>query len=157
MKTFTVHEPPSPSTDRIEHADQLEFVKDGFSRLTAIFPPLGFAANGLWLAIAGYVAAVLLLVGLGKLIGASDDVVGPFLLALHIYLGLELHTIKSWWLDRNGWRTLGSVSGKDLEECERRFFENWTPDQPAAPSSLAPRSPKAGLPRTVGWPFSAKA
>lgn len=152
MKTFTIHEPPAPSPDGIEHADQLEFVKDGFSWATAVFPPLGFAINGLWLPIAGYVAALLVLEGLGQLVGTSDDVMGLLVFALHVFLGFELHTLKSWWLDRKGWRILGAATGKTLEDCERRFFEDWTPDQPATAAPALARPPKVGLPRTVGWP-----
>ena len=41
-----------------------------------------------------------------------------------------------WALERRGWRTLGSVSGKTAAECERRFFEAWLPGQPI----IAPRA-----------------
>ena len=39
MLTFTVHEPPNPPADRIERADKLVFVKDGFSWMAALFAP----------------------------------------------------------------------------------------------------------------------
>lgn len=47
MVTYTVHEPPHPSADRVDRADELRFIKDGFSWLTALVPPLGLAAKGL--------------------------------------------------------------------------------------------------------------
>jgi hypothetical protein len=49
---------------------------------------------------------------------------------VHFLIGLESSTIRRWTLDRNGWRTVGSVVGRNWAECERRFFEAWLPDQP---------------------------
>ena len=40
MLTFTVHEPPSPPPDRLERAESLVFVKDGFSWTAALFGPV---------------------------------------------------------------------------------------------------------------------
>jgi hypothetical protein len=51
-------------------------------------------------------------------------------LALHILVGFEADTLRRWSLDRRGWTMLGSVSGKNAAECERRFFNQWLPDQP---------------------------
>ncbi|MGA8628482.1 MAG: DUF2628 domain-containing protein, partial [Pseudolabrys sp.] len=59
--TYTVHEPPAPEADRVDRGSELEFVKDGFSWLTAICPPLGFLANGLWLFAIAYIVAASLL------------------------------------------------------------------------------------------------
>ena len=61
MVTYTVHEPPAPEADRVDRGSELEFVKDGFSWLTAICPPLGFLANGLWLFAIAYIVAASLL------------------------------------------------------------------------------------------------
>lgn len=131
MVTFTVHEPPAPPADRIDRADALQFVKDGFSWLTALFPLLGFAQQSLWLAAAGYVVA---LAGLGALLNAlavDPAWIALLVTALNIYLGFELSTVKRWTLDQGGWRTLGTVTGRSIAECERRFMESWLPAQPA--------------------------
>ena len=55
MLTFTVHEPPNPPADRIERADKLVFVKDGFSWMAALFAPLWMLVHRLWWALLGYV------------------------------------------------------------------------------------------------------
>ena len=46
MLTFTVHEPPNPPADRIDRAESLVFIKDGFSWIAALFAPLWLLATG---------------------------------------------------------------------------------------------------------------
>ncbi len=133
--TFTVHEASAPPADRVDRADALEFVKDGFSWLTAIFPPLGFAGQSLWLPLTAYAVGVSALVaGLGA-VALDPAWISLIVTALNIYLGFELSTIKRWSLDQDGWRMLGTVTGKNLDECERRFMESWLPSQPTMTTS----------------------
>ncbi len=61
MLTFTVHEPPNPPADRIERADRLVFVKDGFSWMAALFAPLWMLVHRLWWALLGYIVAIVAL------------------------------------------------------------------------------------------------
>ena len=51
-------------------------------------------------------------------------------LALSLLIGFEAGTLRRWSLDRRGWSTLGAVSGRNAEDCERRFFDMWLPTQP---------------------------
>lgn len=158
MMTFTVHEPPAPDSDRVDRADKLEFVKDGFSWLTAISPPLGFIAKSLWIAAFAYIVLVSAVAWLLAKLGVGQSWIGLVMLALNVYLGFEISTLKRWSLDRAGWKTVGVVMGRSLPECERRFFEGWLPEQPviAAPKSPGPASGRRhgnGVP----WPFGSRA
>lgn len=161
MVTYTVHEPPTPEADRIDRGVELEFVKDGFSWLTAICPPLGFIANGLWLfAVAYLVAATALAWGLAAL-KVDAQWISLLFIMLGIYLGFEISTLKRWMLEQTGWQTLGVVTGRSIEDCERRFFESWLPAQPII-SARAPGEvglPPAAPPRRGSrfWPFGARA
>lgn len=130
MVTYTVHEPPHPSADRVDRADELRFIKDGFSWLTALVPPLGLAAKGLWIPLILFCVAIGLVSALLSAIGADASWTGLVLTAIGLYLGFEVSTIERATLDRAGWRMLGTVSGRNIDECERRFFESWLPDQP---------------------------
>ncbi len=40
-------------------------------------------------------------------------------------IGLEASTLRRFTLRRRGWRNVGVVSGDDLEDAERRFFDAW--------------------------------
>jgi hypothetical protein len=130
MLTFTVHEPPDPPADRIERADRLLFVKDGFSWMAALFAPLWILMHRLWWALLGYVLAVAALHSLQFLGGFSESTTGLMTFALNLLVGFEADTLRRWALDRKGWHMLGSVSGRTVDECERRFFDGWLPSQP---------------------------
>ncbi len=161
--TYTVHEPPETAADRVDRASDLLFVKDGFHWLTALCPPFGMLIKRLWLELLGYVLIVSAIAGLLGWIGINASWIALLVMAFNFYLGFEVSSLERSHLDRNGWRTLGSVTGRNLAECERRFFETWLPDQPiitAAKSHPLHASPGltglSGRPGG-GWPFGAKA
>ena len=161
MVTYTVHEPPAPEADRVDRGAELEFVKDGFSWLTAIFPPLGFLANGLWLLAIAYLVAASLIGYVLTALKVDQNWIGLLFLMLNIYLGFEISTLKRWMLEQTGWQTLGVVTGRSIADCERRFFESWLPAQPIIAKTVAADS--AGLPTAQPrrgsrfWPFKSRA
>lgn len=160
MVTYTVHEPPVPEADRVDRGTELEFVKDGFSWLTAICPPLGFLANGLWLVAIAYLVAASLLAYVLNAMSVDPSLTGLLFLTLNIYLGFEISTLKRWMLEQTGWQTLGVVTGKSIAECERRFFESWLPAQPILASGMpgaSGRSEAAPRRNSRFWPFGSKA
>ncbi|MBR2535002.1 MAG: DUF2628 domain-containing protein [Hyphomicrobium sp.] len=130
MQTYTVHEPPNAGADRIDRASELRFVKDGFAWTTAIFPPLGFAMSQLWIPLVAYLVLVGAAASALSKLGVSEGAISIFVMALQIFLGFEHSTLQRYMLERDGWTMLGTVSGKSLAECERRFFEQWLPSQP---------------------------
>jgi hypothetical protein len=161
VATYTVHEPPEPGSDRIDRGAELEFVKDGFSWLTAIFPPIGLLAKGLWLALIAYLVGIGLLVWLLETLKVDGQWIGLVVSMIGIYLGFEASTLKRWKLERAGWRTLGVVNGRSIAECERRFLEGWLPGQPviagASTSAKRESSLENGLGKSRVWPFGSKA
>lgn len=130
MATYTVHEAPNPSADRVDRADELRFIKDGFSWLTALLPPIGLAARQLWLPLAAYLAATLALGLLLQTLGVDMQWIALIMSAIGLYLGFEISSLERLMLHRAGWRMLGSVTGRNIGDCERRFFETWLPEQP---------------------------
>lgn len=156
MQSYTVHVPANAKADRIERAEQMLFVYDGFSWLTALFPLIGLIANRLWLFALIYVTAVTgAVIALDK---AGTDPAWLTLggLALNFLLGFEISSLRRWWLEQAGWEMVGTVSGKTLAECERRFFESWLPDQPVLTMAS---SMKSGAPPPLPfsgrrWPFA---
>lgn len=130
MVTYTVHEPPEPSADRIDRGAELRFVKDGFSWMTAVFPPFGLALSQLWLPLVAYIVFV----GVGSValtaLGVTENWVSLAVFAVNVFMGFEHSTLQRWTLDQAGYQMLGTVTGKTLDDCERRFFEGWLPAQP---------------------------
>ena len=157
MVTYTVHEPPDPGSDRADRGVELEFVKDGFSWLTAICPPIGFLANGLWLFALAYLVGAAALGWALSALKLDPQMTGVVFLMINIYLGFEISTLKRWMLEQTGWQALGVVTGKSIAECERRFFESWLPAQPIiASESGMPGA--AAVPRRGSrfWPFGGR-
>jgi len=130
MLTFTVHEAPIPPADRIDRAERLAFVRDGFSWTAALFAPVWLLAHRLWWPFAGYVAAegAIELIRQSGLLHPGWTTLAAT--AMSLLIGLEAGTLRRWSLDRRGWTTLGAVSGRNAEDCERRFFDMWLPTQP---------------------------
>lgn len=138
MMTYTVHEPPGASADRIERAEALVFVRDGFSAFAAFLTPFWMLANRLWLALAAYVAAVLLVGALIAVLGVGENIAGSLMFAGHLIVGFEADAIRRWSLGRQGYAMIGSVTGRTTDDCERRFYETWLKDQPFLTPSTRP-------------------
>lgn len=169
MMTCTVHEPPKALADRTDRAETLVFVKEGFSWGAALLTPFWAIASRLWLFFVLYLAAMIA-VGLGlKWLRVEDSSAATSLiLAIHLVIGLEASQIRRWTMRRRGWRTLGSVNGRNMDDCERRFFDDWLPSQPLirvgalspdaddravayAAAPLPPMPPPALADRAGGW------
>ena len=147
MLTFTVHEPPNPPADRVDRAEGLVFIKDGFAWFAALFAPLWLLMHRLWWALLGYVALAAALQFAQKFGVLTENTTGLMMLGLNLLIGFEAGTLRRWALDRKGWSMLGAVSGRTVEECERRFFDGWLPSQPI----LKPSADQAAPPRRR-WP-----
>jgi len=130
LRVYTVHEPADPPADRVDRAEALRFVRDGFSWAAALFAPLWMIARRLWLALVVYLIGVGALGILLSAIGASDEIRTVVLLAVHVLIGFEADEIERWTLARNGWQTIGSITGESALDCERRFLDAWLPNQP---------------------------
>jgi hypothetical protein len=127
VSAFTVHEPPQAGGTKLERAESLLFVRDGFSWRAALFGPFYLLVRGEWLALAAYAAAALILSAILSLSGAKPDWFAWVFILLNVMTGFEVSELKRWSLGRRGWQEIASVSGRGQEEAERRFFEAWLP------------------------------
>lgn len=138
MLSFTVYEPPDAPADRLDRAESLAFVKEGFSWVASAFTPFWLIANRLWLLLVFYLAGMVLLQTGMTMMGIGQRPVALAMIALHLLIGLEADTLRRWTLERTGWHFVGTVNGRNVDECERRFFESWLPRQPLiAPAALS--------------------
>ncbi|MGE0700101.1 MAG: DUF2628 domain-containing protein [Hyphomicrobiaceae bacterium] len=155
MQTFTIHEASDHPSDRLERAERLIMVKDGFSLAAAVLTPFWMIAHRLWLALLAYVAFLGVFELAVWLTGLDQQVAGWIVLGAHLLVGFEADSIRRWSLGRRGYRLVGSVSGRDWEECERRFLESWLKEQPlfagAAASRYASSEPGRNLGRLAPW------
>ena len=140
MVIFNVHEPPNVSANRLESAEQLVFVKDGYAWLAALVPPLWLLWKRMWLEFAIYAGSTGLLVWLLTSAGATN-VSNALLLIIQIVFGFEAGALYSASLERRGWRLVGTVSGRNAEDAERRFLEAWLPTRTEIPQTVGSVDP----------------
>lgn len=144
--------------DRFEPAVrpvQARFVKDSFSWLAFLFPPLWLIANRMWVVL---LLTALVVGGIVTAVAAIDPrAAAAVAVALMLWFGFEARALKRWALARRGWTLTGVVEGTRFRNAERRYFSArssgksaaganaWTPPQAAVPPT--PR-PKTGLQET---------
>ena len=155
MPVYTVHAPVATDAS-IVAADRFAFVRDGFHFWAMVFGPLWLLAHRLWLALLGWIVAIVV-IDLGMIaLGAGGMAV---LLAnglIALLTGFEAASLQRWTLSRGNWRQLDVVVGDDEEAAERRFFDRWTARQ-RGPATINWRPNAAAPPPTrdiPGQPFS---
>ena len=136
MIVYTVHEPSAPVADRVDRAEALLFIRDGFSWMAAIFGPFWMLANGLWLVSFLYIAGVAVLELVLNASGLDAGWGALSSIAINIALGFEAASLRRWTYERRGWRLVGTVAGRTRAEAERRFFEAWLPGEPLIRPSM---------------------
>lgn len=122
MAIYLVHEPVAAKPGR-STADRAVFVKDRFSWGAFLFGPAWLLLRGQWLVLLIYIAALGgLLLGLAVYAPAGLAYAPWFVFCFHLLLGFEATSIRSATLNRWGRPMTGVVAGKDLDDCERRYF-----------------------------------
>ena len=133
MVVFNVYEPPDAAGSRDERAEQLVFVRDGFHWWAALVPAVWFLAKRLWLELIAFIAIVAVVSWGLEALGVTSVVSGTLFLILQIVIGFEAGFIEAAALERGGWRFQGTVTGRNLDDCERRFLATWLASQPSEP------------------------
>jgi Protein of unknown function (DUF2628) len=125
MSVYTVHEPPRRVGAAASDMERFAFVRDGFSWWAFLLAPLWMLRHRMWLVLIGYVAVVGLIEIPVRLSGAPALATSVIGILLGLLVGLEAGSLRRFTLGRRGWKNLGVVSGDDLEDAERRFFDTW--------------------------------
>jgi uncharacterized protein DUF2628 len=125
MPIYTVHAPVAASMD-VRATDRFTFVRDGFHFWAFALGFVWLAWHRLWLALIGWVVAIVVIDGALTLLGAGGITIFGVNVALSLLLGFEAATLQRWTLSRGNWRQLDIVVADDEESAERRFFDRWT-------------------------------
>jgi hypothetical protein len=152
VPTYTVHE-PQPAADTLdERATRLIFVKEGFAWLAFLAPFLWLLFNRLWREILVYILVTTGIFVLVRYAGGNNAAAGWIMLLINFAFGLEARNIYRAALARKGYAVVGVVTGRDLEDSERRFLSEWLPSANAAPpeSTVAEPTPMIGARMATG-------
>jgi len=152
MAVYTVHAPLTQAGD-LPGPDRMVFVRDGFHLWAALFGPLWFLAQRLWL---GFVIDVVVLAALAAaivLLRVDADDASLVVLLVMLLTGFEAASVKRWACSRGGWRLVDVVVAKDLDAAEHRFFARWNDSRgiggPAPPTDRG--APPPVRPSTAGF------
>lgn len=139
MPTYTVHE-PHPLADTLdERATRLVFVKEGFAWLGFIAPLIWLLYNRLWREVLILIVIFAASMALVRYAGGNATASGWVMLLINVVFGFEARNIFRRALARKGYEVIGVVTGRDLEDSERRFLSEWLPTAKSAPP--APSAP----------------
>src|SRR3984885_13252037 len=125
MSVYTVHEPPPRAGAAASDVERFAFVRDGFSWWAFLLAPLWMLRHRMWLVLIGYVVVAGLIEIPVRMSGAPAFAASLIGILLGLLVGLEAGTLRRFTLNRRGWKNLGVVSGDDLEDAERGFFDAW--------------------------------
>jgi hypothetical protein len=116
MPSYVVMEPPG----RSEKVDTTAFVRDGFTWLGLLVPPLWLAWNRLWIeaALAFIVMGALSMLGQRLGLGLAGSLLS---LLVSLYVGLEGQGLRIAALRRRGWHEWGVVQAGQLDDADLRY------------------------------------
>jgi len=145
MAVYTVHQAPT-RTGAASAAERFVFVRDSFSWWAFLLAPLWMLRHRMWLVLLGYVVICGGIEAALVRFGASRAAVALVGLLISLLVGLEASTLRRFTLRRRGWSNVGVISGHDLEDAERRFFDAWLRESRAhnSPASATPSGPASG-------------
>jgi Protein of unknown function (DUF2628) len=125
MPVYTVHAPILASLG-VRATDRFAFVRDGFHFWAFVLGVVWLAWHRLWLALLGWIVAVVAIDIAMTALGSSEMAVFLADVLLALLLGFEAASLQRWTLSRRNWRQLDIVVADDEESAERRFSDRWT-------------------------------
>lgn len=149
MSVYTVHEPPLRAAEASPDPERFAFVRDGFSWWAFLAAALWMLWHRMWLVFVIYLAVIVGVEAALRYAGASGVVVAVVGFFISFLVGIEAGTLRRFALARRGWKNVAVISGDDVEEAERRFFDVWVreaPRQRGAPPAQSPPTPAPRVP-----------
>ena len=154
MPVYTVHAPRANGVD-FRATDRFTFVRDGFHFWAMLLGPFWLIWNRLWLALVGWIIAVIALQLVLAKLGAGASAIFLAELVVALLMGFEAASLQRWTLSRRNWRQLDIVLADDEETAERKFFDRWTKQRPPGSDPLSVDRGAPPPTRNVpGQPFS---
>ena len=125
MSIYAVHAPASARDNVAAAADRCAFVRDSFSWGAFVFGPLWLLRHRLWLAFAGWLAAILVMWAASYWFGLANSAVFWAYLAIAVLIGLEAGMLRSASLRRRGFALADIVASESRDHAERIFYARW--------------------------------
>jgi hypothetical protein len=146
VSSWTVFESPTPPSDRIDRAEGLRFIKDGFSFQAMLLAPLWLLTQRAFVEVALYGAIVLAIVAAAYALDVPYVHAALAVLGLHVLVGFEAGAIERSALRRRGYTQISEITGTSEHDAERRFLDIWLPMQRAVRGPSVPATGAATKP-----------
>jgi hypothetical protein len=143
MPVFTVHEPPLRATAALPDPERFVFVRDGVYVWAFLLTPLWLLWRGLWLVFIIYAVVVIAIESAMHYAGFGTGSIILVQLLISLLVAVEAASLRRFSLARRGWKNIGIVSGDDLEDAERRFYDAWINASPSGRAEPPPPLPSA--------------
>jgi hypothetical protein len=147
MPVFTVHEPPLRATADLPDPERFVFVRDGVYVWAFLLTPLWMLWRRLWLVFVIYAVVAIAIENAMHYAGFGTGSIILVQLLISLLVAVEAASLRRFSLSRRGWKNIGVVSGDDLEDAERRFYDAWVQAAPNERIEPAP-VPSASPPHT---------
>ena len=108
MPVYTVHVPSASAAD-FRATDKFIFVRDGFHFWAMVFGPLWLIWKRLWLALLGWIIAIVALEIVLARLGAGSAAIVSADVMVALLMGFEAASLQRWTLSRRNWRQLDVV------------------------------------------------
>ena len=125
--SYTIYEPRRTDKNPLNRADQLVFVREGFSFWAMIAPPLWMIYHGLWRALLGFFILIFAIKLITWLFALESLTPGLLIISLFVGFGFLANDLRRFFLEKDGFQMIGAITGPSQLECERRFFHTWRP------------------------------
>ena len=122
MTVYSIFEKPQgkAAKDRARGVIPPVAVSDRFSWVAAILPPVYAVLNGLWLVLVFWIALVLGLAYISRVIG--DDAAGWLYLLVAVFIGFEAPAFRRDALVARGYIWRGEIIARDPDLAERDYL-----------------------------------
>lgn len=150
MSVYTVHEPPLRAAEVSADPQRFMFVRDGFYFWAFLLTPLWMIWHRLWLVLVLYLVLAIGLETALHIFGAPGWVIALAGVLISLLIGLEAGTLRRFTLRRRRWQNVGIVSGRGVEDAERRFFDGWVNNAAVRNVAPSPAAPISGMTETPG-------
>ncbi len=147
MAVYVVMEPPG--AEGSEAKTRAVLVRDAFSVIAFLLPPLWLLWHRLWIEAALALSASLLVTALGEIAGFGLAG-GALSLLVSIYVGLEGAALRVAALSRRGWRQWGVIEAASRDEAEIRYLAGATPEHAVRETVVPALQPQLRQPVASG-------
>lgn len=118
-KIFTVYEKPEAA----EPSEQVLLLREGFCVWALLFHGFWLIVQRMWLVLALYVAAALVLSLGADMLHLSDLSSGVLQFGLQLLLAYHAYDLKGWGLRRRGYHLAGVLAADSAMRAEQRYYE----------------------------------